>query len=109
MRVDPKSERFTCEIDERVPERVEAMDGKLLLVIDVPDLDAAEVVARDKSLAGIERGFRVLQSETEISPVFHRLSERIRAQASLRFHHRTSNVPACWSASGSTSPELTPG
>ena len=38
-----------------------------------------------KSLADIERGFRVLKSELEIGPVYHRLPERIRAHASICF------------------------
>ena len=38
-----------------------------------------------KALADIERGFKVLKSEIEIAPVFHRLPERIRAHASLCF------------------------
>ncbi|MFN3578508.1 MAG: IS1634 family transposase [Tabrizicola sp.] len=85
VRVDLKSELFTYAIDERTLERAETMDGKLLLVTNVQDLDAAEIVARYKSLADIERGFRVLKSEIEIAPVFHRLPERIRAHASLCF------------------------
>lgn len=36
-------------------------------------------------LADIERGFRVLKSEIEIAPVFHRLPERIKAHASICF------------------------
>ena len=61
------------------------MDGKLLLVTNVPDLSAAEVVQRYKALADIERGFRVLKGEIEIAPVYHRLPDRIRAHASLCF------------------------
>ncbi len=61
------------------------MDGKLLLVTNAPDLPPGEVVKRYKSLADIERGFRVLKSEIEIGPVYHRLPERIRAHASLCF------------------------
>ena len=49
------------------------------------DLTAQEVVARYKSLADIERGFKVLKSEIEIAPVFHRLPERIKAHASICF------------------------
>ncbi len=49
------------------------------------DLTAQGVVDRYKSLADIERGFRVLKSEIEIGPVFHRLPERIKAHASLCF------------------------
>ncbi len=33
----------------------------------------------------IERGFRVLKSEIEIAPVYHRLPDRIRAHASICF------------------------
>ena len=61
------------------------MDGKLLLVTNVPDMDARQIVARYKSLADIERGFHVLKSEIEIVPVFHHLPERIRAHASICF------------------------
>jgi hypothetical protein len=41
--------------------------------------------ARYKALADIERGFRVLKSEIEIAPVYHRLPQRIRAHAMLCF------------------------
>jgi len=61
------------------------MDGKLLLVTNVADLAPQEIVQRYKSLADIERGFKVLKSEIEIAPVFHRLPERIRAHASICF------------------------
>ena len=40
---------------------------------------------RYRSLADIERGFRVLKSEIEIAPVFHRLPQRIRAHAMICF------------------------
>ena len=85
IRVDLKSELFTYAIDEQAQRRAEAMDGKLLLVTNVADLTAHEIVARYKSLADIERGFHVLKSEIEIAPVFHRLPERIRAHASICF------------------------
>ncbi|GAP39060.1 mobile element protein [Piscinibacter sakaiensis] len=42
-------------------------------------------VQRYKALADIERGFKVLKSEIEIAPVFHRLPERIKAHASICF------------------------
>jgi transposase len=45
----------------------------------------AKVVQRYKSLADIERGFRVLKSDLEIAPVYHRLPERIRAHALICF------------------------
>jgi len=36
-------------------------------------------------LADIERGFRVLKSDIEIGPVYHRLTQRIRAHALVCF------------------------
>lgn len=48
------------------------MDGKLLLVTNMPDHSPVEIVTRCKALADIERGFRVLKSEIEIAPVYHR-------------------------------------
>ena len=63
----------------------ELMDGKLMLVTNVTDLAASEIVERYKALADIERGFRVLKSEIEIGPVHHRLPDRIRAHASVCF------------------------
>ena len=85
IRVDLKSELFTYEVDTTALERVKLMDGKLLLITNVADLSAQQVVDRYKSLADIERGFKVLKSEIEIAPVFHRLPERIRAHASICF------------------------
>lgn len=85
VRVDLKAELFSYDIDERALLRAEMMDGKLLLVTNVSDLAAHDVIARYKSLADIERGFRVLKSEIEIAPVFHRLADRIRAHASICF------------------------
>ncbi|GMV02989.1 MAG: IS1634 family transposase [Burkholderiaceae bacterium] len=85
VRVDLKSDLFSYDVDERMLRRAELMDGKLLLVTNVEDLSAADVVARYKALADIERGFRVLKSEIEIAPVYHRMPDRIRAHASLCF------------------------
>lgn len=85
VRVDLRGDLFSFEIDARALERAELMDGKLLLVTNVQDLSPAQIVERYKSLADIERGFRVLKSEIEIAPVYHRLPERIRAHASLCF------------------------
>ena len=74
-----------ANIDAKALARAQMMDGKLLLVTNVVDLEPAEIVQRYKSLADIERGFRVLKSEIEIAPVYHRLPERIRAHASICF------------------------
>lgn len=38
-----------------------------------------------KALADIERGFRVLKSEIEMAPVYHRLPARLRAHAMICF------------------------
>lgn len=85
IRVDLKSDLFAYDIDAQALQRAELMDGKLLLVTNVSDLAPAEIVSRYKALADIERGFRVMKSEIEIAPVFHRLPQRIRAHASLCF------------------------
>ena len=85
LRVDLKNELFAYEIDHDALAQAELMDGKLLLVTNTPDLSPQGVVDRYKSLADIERGFRVLKSEIEIGPVFHRLPGRIKAHASICF------------------------
>lgn len=85
IRVDLKSDRFAYDLDESAQALAEMMDGKLLLVTNTTDLAAAAVIRRYQALADIERGFRVLKSELEIGPVYHRLPERIRAHATLCF------------------------
>ena len=85
IKVDLKSDLFTYDVDAKALARAQMMDGKLLLVTNVADLSPAQIVQRYKSLADIERGFKVLKSEIEIAPVYHRLPERIRAHASICF------------------------
>ena len=85
LRVDLSSPLCTYAIDESALTRARMMDGKLLLVTDVQDITPEEIVARYKALADIERGFRVLKSEIEIAPIFHRLPDRIRAHALICF------------------------
>ncbi len=87
IKVDLKADLFCFHLDEAAKTLAEMMDGKLLLVTNTPKnmLPPAEVVARYKSLADIERGFKVLKSELEIGPCYHRLPERIRAHASICF------------------------
>ena len=84
IKVDLKAEAFSFTIDEDKQRYLELLDGKLLLVTNT-DAPAADVVARYKSLADIERGFRVLKSDIEIGPVYHRLPQRIRAHALVCF------------------------
>ncbi len=85
VKVDLKSELFTYDIDDKALQHARLMDGKLLLVTNTADLTPGEVLSRYKSLADIERGFRVLKSEIEIGPIFHRLPDRIHAHASICF------------------------
>ena len=84
IKVDLKAELFSYAIDEDRKRYLELLDGKLLLVTNT-DATVAEVVQRYKSLADIERGFRVLKSDIEIGPVYHRLPQRIRAHALICF------------------------
>ena len=85
IKVDMKAELFSYAIDEGALRLAELMDGKLLVVTNVQDMAPQKVIERYKSLADIERGFKVLKSELEIGPVYHRLPERIRAHASICF------------------------
>ncbi len=84
IKVDLQAEAFSFTLDEDKRRYLELLDGKLLLVTNT-DAPAAEVVQRYKSLADIERGFRVLKSDIEIGPVYHRLPQRIRAHALVCF------------------------
>lgn len=84
IKVDLAAELFSYTIDEDRKRYLELLDGKLLLVTNTA-ATAAEVVQRYKSLADIERGFRVLKSDIEIGPVYHRLPQRIRAHALICF------------------------
>ena len=85
IQVDLQSELFSYAINASALALAQQLDGKLLLVTNTPDLTPRQVVDRYQSLADIERGFRVLKSELEIGPVYHRLPDRIRAHASLCF------------------------
>lgn len=85
IKVDLKGELFNYRVDEQALKLAQLMDGKLLVVSNVADLKPDEIMTRYKSLADIERGFKVLKSELEIGPVYHRLPERIRAHACICF------------------------
>ena len=84
LEADLHAERFSFARSEEALAAAELLDGKLLLITNT-DLAPSEVVSRYKSLADIERGFRVLKSDIEIAPVHHRLPERIRAHALICF------------------------
>ena len=85
LKVDLTSEVFCYDVDERALNRTRLLDGKLVLVTNMADHTPEQIVARYKALADIERGFRVLKSEIEIAPVFHRRGDRIRAHALICF------------------------
>jgi transposase len=85
IKVNLRDELFSYAVDEGALKLAEMMDGKLLVVTNVKDIEPVKIIERYKSLADIERGFKVLKSELEIGPVYHRLPERIRAHASICF------------------------
>jgi hypothetical protein len=85
MQLDLDSSLFNWWWDVAAFKRALALDGKLIVVTNVPEWDAAEVIARDKALADIERGFRVLKSQLDIAPVHHRRADRIRAHTLICF------------------------
>lgn len=85
IRMDLTLETFNYALDTRALERARVIDGKLLLVTNVQDLKPEDVVARYKARSDTEQGFRVLKSEIEIAPVYHRLPDRIRAHALICF------------------------
>jgi len=85
LKADLQADRFNWSVDGDAVARAELFDGKLALLTNAPDLSPTETVARYKSLADIERGFRVLKSDIEIAPVHHRLPDRIRAHALICF------------------------
>ena len=85
IKADFQADLFSYEVDEAAITKAERFDGKLALLTNVRDFKAEEIVYRYKSLADIERGFRVLKSDLEIAPVYHRLPERIRAHALICF------------------------
>jgi transposase len=85
LHADYQADRFSYAVDEAAITDAERFDGKLVLLTNVLDFSAEQIVTRYKSLADIERGFRVLKSDLEIAPVFHRLPDRIRAHALICF------------------------
>ena len=85
IKVDLTSEVFFYDIDERALQRARMLDGKLVLTTNMADHSPAQILERYRALADIERGFRVLKSEIEIAPVYHRKADRIRAHALICF------------------------
>lgn len=84
---DLQADRFSYSLNSEAIEAAGRRDGTLCVVTNIPpeQLDDAAVIARYKSLADIETGFRVLKSELEIAPVHHRLPRRLKAHAAICF------------------------
>jgi transposase len=85
VQADYQADRFSYAVNETAIEDAERYDGKLVVLTNVLDFSAEHIIERYKSLADIERGFRVLKNDIDIAPVFHRLPERIRAHALICF------------------------
>jgi len=85
LKADLHADQFSWSVDEAAIAEAQLFDGKLALITNAPDLTPAEAVAHYKALADIERGFRVLKSDIDITPVHHRLPDRIRAHALICF------------------------
>lgn len=84
IKVDLKGDLFSNNIVKDKKRYLELLDGKLLLVTNTT-APALEVVRRYKRLADIEQGFKALKPDIEIDPVYHRLPQRIRSHALMRF------------------------
>ena len=85
LKPDFTADRFSWSVDEDAVSEAQLFDGTPALITNTTDISPAEAVARCKGLADIARGFRVLKSDIEIAPVHHRLPDRIRAHALIRF------------------------
>jgi Transposase DDE domain len=85
LQVDFEADAFCWALDEAALDRARLFDGKLIVVTNHTDLAPAAIIERYRALADIERGFRVLKSELEIGPMYHRLPTRIRAHALICF------------------------
>jgi hypothetical protein len=68
-------------LGETVADQFDRIDGGL----DALESLVVGIESSLRELADIERGFRVLKSEIEIGPVYHRLPQRIRAHAAICF------------------------
>lgn len=85
IKIDTEDDIFLWSWDVDELKRDLELDGKLVLISNVRDLAADELVARYKDLADIERGFRIMKNQLDIAPVYHRLPDRIRAHTFICF------------------------
>jgi hypothetical protein len=85
IHADLEADRFSWTVGEVAITDAQLFDGKLALITNTPDLTPDDAVGHYRALASIERGFRVLKSDIEIAPVYHRLPDRMRAHALICF------------------------
>jgi transposase len=87
IQVDANAALFSWSFNPKAFREAWQRDGKLVLITNVKAevLDTQGVLNRYRDLADIERGFRVLKSEIEIAPCYHRLPDRIRAHTFICF------------------------
>lgn len=77
----PKTGKLTLNREKIAYE--ELLDGKFLVSSSDDSLSAEDVVAGYKALWRIERAFRDMKHVLDLRPVYHRLSDRIRAHVLL--------------------------
>lgn len=78
---------FTFEIDEATLEAAEHLDGMYVIETSLSseELSSQEVQASYKTLAIVERAFRITKDELEIRPVYHFRERRIRGHVFVCF------------------------
>jgi transposase len=85
IEIETDDDIFWWDWDVEELKRDLEVDGKLVLISNVRDLSAEQLVAQYKDLADIERGFRIMKDQLDIAPVYHRLPDRIRAHTFICF------------------------
>lgn len=84
--IEVTDDGFTSSIRTEVVKSDARMDGMYVVRTSLPkeEMVASEVVRTYKSLAKVERDFRVMKSaEIEVRPIFHRRADRVRAHVLL--------------------------
>lgn len=77
----PKTGKLTLNREKIADEAL--LDGKFLISSSDDSLSAEDIVAGYKTLWRIERAFRDMKHVLDLRPVYHRLSDRIRAHVLL--------------------------
>jgi hypothetical protein len=85
IKVDLKTELFSYTIDEAAQSQAEMMDGKLLLVTNVPDLKPAEVVPATRRWPISSAAFGYSSQKSRLRRCTTACLQRIRAHAMLCF------------------------